>query len=75
VEHRTKQEVITGGAKSDSSSNPFKKGESVTIGYHPKYPHEFYIKGYDLKLVSRLARLFFSEDLQNEKKCAKIFPI
>lgn len=58
VEYRTKQEVITGEAKSGTSSKPFQKGEDVTIGYNPKYPYEFYIKGYDLKIESRLGTVF-----------------
>lgn len=58
VEYQVGNEIFTGETNAWSSSRTFETGEYVAIGYNPANPEEFYIKGYDLNIRTRLGILF-----------------
>lgn len=58
VEYQVGNEMFTGESDVRSSHRAFETGESVTIGYNPENPEEFYIKSYDLNIMTRLGILF-----------------
>ena len=58
VEYRAENEIFTGETNASSSSRTFEIGEYVMIGYNPANPEEFYIKGYDLNITTRIGIVF-----------------
>lgn len=60
VEYRAGEEAFTGTANTWTTSRPFQIGEYVSIGYNPKRPEEFYIKGYSLKATYQIGAAFLS---------------
>lgn len=58
VEYQVGNEMFTGETNGWYSSRTFEPGEYVEIGYNPENPEQFYIKGYDLNIMTRLGILF-----------------
>lgn len=58
VEYQVRNEIFTGETNASSSSRTFEIGEYVMIGYNPANPEEFYIKGYDLNISTRIGIVF-----------------
>lgn len=58
IEYQVENEIFTGGTNIWYSSKTFEIGEYVMIGYNPAKPEEFYIKSYDLNIITRLGIVF-----------------
>ncbi len=58
VEYQAGNKIFTGETNARSNSRNFETGEYVMIGYDPANPENFYIKSYDLNILTRLGMLF-----------------
>lgn len=58
VKYQAGNEIFTGETNVWYSSRIFETDEYVMIGYNPANPEEFYIKNYDLNIITRLGIIF-----------------
>jgi hypothetical protein len=58
VEYQVGNEIFAGETNVWYSSRTFEIGEYVMIGYNPTNPEEFYIKSYDLNILTRMGIVF-----------------
>lgn len=58
VEYQVGNEIFTGETNAWYSSRTFETGEYVLIEYNPTNPEEFYIKNYNLNIITRLGIVF-----------------
>ncbi len=58
VEYQVGNKVFTGETKAWYSFRTFQIGEYVMVGYNPTNPEEFYIKSYNLNIMTWLGALF-----------------